>query len=299
MRSPERNALQDVSFNMPLNPYHYIVSGNTSTLRSYLYRAYATVYLPASTLTLGYQRIPFGVGRIWNPTDTLNPPNPISIETGERLGVYGAEYVYNLSNLSQAHAFLTLDRDSHTRDYGFRLKSNFAGFDGAVSTIRNDDVRMSGLEIDGELLKTGIGVRTEAGYFENRLLEKNYCNYIYGLDYGFPNSLYIAGELLFNEAGAGNKYDYDFAGYNGLSWVQLARHYLGVLMSYQLTPLTSLSLNDITNLDDGSYFLSPGIKWSLADSADLSLAASFFCGTQYSEFWYYKAVYFVNYSVYF
>ncbi|MBU0579606.1 MAG: hypothetical protein KKA19_00360, partial [Candidatus Margulisbacteria bacterium] len=169
LRSPDFHLAKNVSFNMPLHPYHDIVSGNTSTLRSYLYRAYSTIYLPQSTLTLGYQRIPFGVGRIWNPTDILNPPNPISLETGERLGIYGAEYTYNLADLSQVQSFLTLNRDNKTKDYGFRIKSNYYGFDGAISAIRNAELRMSGIEIEREWLDTGVEVRLEAANYENIL----------------------------------------------------------------------------------------------------------------------------------
>ncbi|MFC1517487.1 hypothetical protein ACFL5G_02900 [Candidatus Margulisiibacteriota bacterium] len=305
MRSPDWQLSKAVSFNMPLDPYHDIVSGNSSTLRSYLYRAYATVYLPSSSLVLGYQRIAFGVGKIWNPTDILNPPNPISLEPGERVGVYGASYTYNLADLSQTDLFLTLDRDNKTRDYGFRIKGNHFGYDAAISTIRNKDLRMSGLELDRELFDTGIEVRMEAAHFEvvNKLNEnKDYQKYIMGADYAFawPNNWYVTMEYLFNENGEKNKYEYDLLNaVSGTTWDGLGQRYLGFLVNYEWSPLINITASEIVNLDDGSYFLSPGVNWSLAENADLILGASFFCGTQYSEFWYLKDIYYLNLGIYF
>jgi hypothetical protein len=299
IRSEDFQTLINRDLNIPLAPYGETVTGDVDTVRSYLYRAYSTVYLPNSTLTLGFQRIAFGVGRIWNPTDILNPPNPISIEPGERLGVYGAEYVYDLSDLSEAHAFYTLDKDNRTRDWGGRLKTNLKKFDVAVSAIRNEDVKMSGLEIDGELLSTGVGIRTEFAHFESKPLDKEYDKYIFGIDYGFPNSLYINCEYLFNENGKFDKNDYDWEILSLGTWEQLARQYLGITTTYELTPLVVLSGSYIRNLNDASDMFGPQVKWSLADDADLSVGASLFGGEHYTEFWYYKNVYFLSFGIYF
>lgn len=299
IRSTDFQTIINRDLNIPLAPYSTVVTGDTDTLRSYLYRAYSTVYLPSSALTLGFQRIPFGVGRIWNPTDTLNPPNPISIETGERMGVYGVHYAYDLSDLSDAQLFYTLDKDNRTLNWGGRLKTNIEKMDIGVSTIRNENIKMSGIELERELFATGIGIRTEAGHFENKPLNKEYDKYILGLDYAFPNSLYIVGEYLYNGNGELNKDDYDWTILSLGSWEQLAREYLGLTASYELTPLVILSGTYIQNLCDKSTMFGPHLKWSLADDADLSLGASLFGGDRFTEFWHYKAVHYISFGLYF
>jgi len=301
LSSPDSHAVRAVSFNMPLDPYHYTVSENEQVLRTYFYRAYSTIYIPdrKDTLTLGLQRAAFGVGRIWNPTDILNPVNPISIESGERVGVYGASYIFYISDLSELQAIMTLDRYNNTKDLGARYKTNFYGYDLALSAIRNKDVRMSGLELERELFSTGIAFRTEGCFLENRLADEDYYKYVVGIDYAFENSLYIVAEHLFNGLGSVYKTEYDLTQVNVLADTQIAKHYLGITLSYELTALHILSVSEVQNINDGSYFIAPSVGWSYAQDMDITFGASLFSGSPYSEFSYYQDIYYFSVDNYF
>lgn len=292
-------AIRSVKFDQPLDPYHYVVSENNQALRSYLYRAYGTFYLPQSTLTLGYQRIPLGVGRLWNPTDIINPYNPLSIEADERLGIYGGLYTYNLQDLAQIKTFFTKNRYSQLKDYGYIVKGNYQKWDVGISYVANKDIKLTGLEIEREILDTGIEARTEFANVDSDILEKKYHKYILGIDYGFPNSTYLVIEYLFNETGNKSKYNYDYSRFNLLGWEQLARSYLGATVSYEFTPLIRGSLATIINLNDGSFFISPGIFYSIEENLDLNLGVSTYSGSKYSEFWYYQSLVYLNLNKYF
>jgi len=54
-------------------------------------------------ITIGRQRISWGTGRIWNPTDLFNPINPASFDVLEKLGADAVAlkiYLGNFSDLS-------------------------------------------------------------------------------------------------------------------------------------------------------------------------------------------------------
>ena len=53
----------------------------------------------------------------------------------------------------------------------------------------------------------------------------------------------------------------------------LGRSGLMVSATWQVHPLTSMSLLSLVNLQDGSTLVSPGLTWSLADEVSLRLGA--------------------------
>jgi len=78
---------EDISAKLILdneNIYSFKDKNNKNT--SQFYRGYLRYSGEKHMLTLGLQRIPFGVGRIWNPIDIFNPIDITSIETDERKG---------------------------------------------------------------------------------------------------------------------------------------------------------------------------------------------------------------------
>lgn len=299
LKNDQFKALRGLKFDMPVDPYHYIVSENTQVLRTYLYRAYGTFYLPQSTLTLGYQRIPLGVGRIWNPTDIINPYNPLSIESAERLGVYGGLYTYDIDDLSQFKTFFTKNSYSELKDYGYIVKRNIDKYDIGVSYVGNKDLTLTGAEIEREILDSGIEARTEFAYIDSKTLGRKYQRYIIGADYGFPNSTYVVVEYLFNEIGVKEKEDYDLWRIDLLEWRQLAKSYLGATLSYEFTPLINGALAAISNLNDGSFFLSPSVHCSIQENFDLDIGSIFYQGQKYTEFWHYQTMNYFSLSNYF
>src|SRR5207253_1761816 len=77
----------------------------------------------------GRQRVAWGTGKFWNPTDVLNPYQPTSVERDERRGVDAAYAKYSLGDLTQAEAaWAPQDRWPEHALLG-RLKSNWRGYD--------------------------------------------------------------------------------------------------------------------------------------------------------------------------
>ena len=311
--------MKDEHFDMPFNPYRYIIDESDDVLRTYLYRAYATFYLPRSSLTIGLQRIPLGIGQIWSPTDIVNPLNPLSLEPSERLGVCGAEYTYELSFLAQFKAFFTLDDNSHRKDLGCRLKANYKGWDIAVSTIKNSTIQLTGLELEREFFDTGIEVRSELARIDDDTLDKPYNKGIVGFAYCFPNSTYLVFEYLYNgysnedgktytdgnldEYGSdqtdGNLDEGSSAQNDRNAQEQLSDNYLGTTLSYDITPLIILSTSIISNLDDRSFFTGFSCQWNIFENTDLDIGTHIYSGSGTSEFGNYENIYYLRVSNYF
>jgi len=292
LSSREFSALKYYQADIPMNPDHVIIDEDNLFLQSSWYRLYSTIYYPYGRINFGLQRIPLGVGKIWNPTDIINPANPLSVEPGERMGSYGSRITYAPGTLSEIQYFHTLDSDNYKQNVGGRIVFNLGSYDIAVSTIDNPQVNMLGLNFDGEIFETGIGFRSEYGSFNEE--QKKYIRYIVGMDYAFANSLYIIMEYCHNGDGQYYLKDYDLPALQRsvTSWNQLAVNYLGLNASYQLTMLDTLHYSQINNLDDGSFFSSPSISHSLSNNSAVSFGASLFNGQNYSEFRYYDDLYY-------
>ncbi|MFC1482633.1 hypothetical protein ACFL56_00065 [Candidatus Margulisiibacteriota bacterium] len=307
LTSPDYQLQKDVMLDIPIDPYGEIIDEDNQILRSYLYRAYATMYLFKSdylndTLRLGFQRIALGVGRIWNPTDILNPPNPLSLEPTERLGVVGVEYTRPFSDLTQLQVFLTSNNDSETKDYGFRAKSNVAQTDIALTVIKNDinQMTMTGCEIEREVFNTGIGARSEIAFFNNEKTDEQNTKYITGFDFGVPNtSIYVLFEYLYNENGETDPNKYNMANLNLMTWDQLAQNYCAITYSFEVTSLIYNSNSLIYNINDNSYSVAKSIKINLDDNVDMNLQATLFNGAKNTEFFFYNNIYSINFSIYF
>ena len=160
-----------------------------------LYRLYGGYADEKQRIVFGLQKISMGVGRIWNPTDLFNPTNPLALEPDEVYGVFGLSYTYALSDLSEAMG-VAAQREDHSFKYAARLKGYLAFADIAFDFVTADDALMIGYELEGELFRTGIELRSEGGYFEDKDLDETFFQAIFGADYGFENSLVLTGEWL-------------------------------------------------------------------------------------------------------
>jgi hypothetical protein len=105
------------------------------------------------------------------------------------------------------------------------------------------------------------------------------------VDYTFPNSLFLQGELLFNTAGTTGD-----AGGDRL-WQAIQRNELSPArasvfseVAYSFSPLVRGSFSSIVNPFDHSWYFGPTVAWSLAANIDLSALALLFGGREGTEF---------------
>ncbi len=225
--------------------------------------------------SVGKQRIPLGVGRVWNPIDIFNPIDSTAIETSERIGTESIRYEYAVSELSNIDATVAKDKGA------VRLKGYLEYADVGLVGLWDEDADQDiiGWEIEGQLLETGVELRSEGGSFHDHRTGERYTESIIGAEYGFANSLTLLGEYKYSDE---TKIDY-----------------IGALASYQPAMLWLCSLLVVINIDDHSNFIAPSVEYSLSDEMTLSAGAFFYNGSDDDEFGQVANRYYIRWFVHF
>jgi len=222
--------------------------------RTKIYRGYFTYSFPGADLRVGRQRIPWGVGRVWNPTDPFNPIDFTSLEREERAGVDALSVDLPLGPLAGLNLVLAASRESAA--FGGRLKTNLAGLDLSLVGAKPGADYLLGFDFAGQLFDGGV--RGEAAYTRGR------PSFVLGYDYTFPNSLYFLTEYYFNgQSGAG----YEFAG-----------------LTYDIFSLLKGGAYFLYNMSDGSYFANPFLDYALTENSSWAAGGYLVNGRAGSEY---------------
>jgi hypothetical protein len=250
-----------------------------------IYRAYIQYRGRKHFWSVGKQRIPLGVGRIWNPIDVFNPIDAEAIEIDERIGTDSIRYEYAVSELSGINVTVAKDKGM------IEVKGYLEYADVGLVGLWDEDVDqyiidweherqlpgnriefpdekgrqdIIGWEIEGQLQETGIELRSEGGSFHNRNTGERYTEFMVGAEYGFVNSLTLLGEYRFSDK-------------TGLD-------YLGSRLSFQPSMLWICNVLAVVNLDDNSGFAAPSLEYSLSDEMTLNAGAFIYFGGDDDEF---------------
>lgn len=260
-----------------------------------LYRLYGGYVDAKHRVSLGLQKISMGVGRIWNPTDMFNPKNPLALEPDEVYGAYSLLYTYALSDLSQITAVVAQRKD-HSFKYAGRIKGYVKVADVALNVVSSNDASMVGYEIEGELFSSGVELRTEGGWFEDKLLKEEFFQGIIGADYTFENSLSLTGEWLYSSKSFNRQslFPLSVALPNNL---MQSKAYAGASIGYEFDALLYGTITSITSADDGSFYVAPSLRYSLDDDMSLLVGAMLYGGSSDSEFGDIGQTYYINFKV--
>ncbi len=225
-----------------------------------IYRAYLQYRGVKHFWSVGKQRIPLGVGRIWNPIDLFNPIDSQAIETDEREGTESIRYEYSISDLSNIDSTIAEGKGE------VRIKGYLEYADVGLIGLWDEDENLNviGWELEGQLLQTGLELRSEGGSFHNRDTGDRHTEFIVGGEYGFVNSLALLAEYKYSDA-------------TGVD-------YIGTQIRYQPALLWFFNILAVINLDDTSNFIAPHIEYSLSDEMTLSAGAFIYSGNSDDEF---------------
>jgi hypothetical protein len=249
--------------------------------RHRLYRGSVTLSAGDTDVRLGRQRIAWGTGRFWSPVDLLNPINPIALEREERIGVDAALVERKLGPLARISAVYAPSRQSGKSSAALSWHANAAGVDYSVIAGRFRGERVAGADVATQW--GDAGVRAELTYNEPEA-GRAYRRAVLAMDYAFPNTLILSGELYYNGAGTTDRAAYDFASLFAGRIQNVGRRYFGGYASYEITPLVKSVNYVVVNLADESRFVSPTLVFSLKTNLDLTLGAQLFGGSQGSEY---------------
>ncbi len=251
----------------------------------------------AFDLSIGRQRIAWGSGRIWNPTDLFNPINPTVFSKIEKDGVDAASAKLTFGTLSDAVIIYNPQRDT-PGNYGIRLRTNYHEYDLIAIGGYFDQRIVVGGDVAGNLFDAGI--RSEMIYSMKRGdPSPNFAKAIVGADYQWTDKLYTLFEYHYNGEGETDPTRYDLAKLSSGEVLNVGVDYLAVSASYLLHPLVTGTVTCMENLNDRSAFVALSAVYLPSDEISVTLGGQLFTGDRLDVFWYYPSSGFFKVELFF
>ena len=237
-------------------------------------------------ITLGRQRINWGIDLIWNPNDIFNTYSYFNFEYAEHPGVDAVDIKYYTGTLSFAELVYEFNETFDKSSLGGLYRFNTHEYDIQILTGKMKTDLVGGIGWSGRIGNAAF--RGEASYFHPYKTDSTdvFVGSV-SADYSFPNTLYIQGGFLFNSNGAAsNTGNMDLFSNQATSPKTLSKgkYTLFAQASGQLTPLVTPGIAVMLNPSDESLFISPSVTVSIAENFDLSTIGMFFLGNENTEF---------------
>lgn len=297
---------QNISFGLgPTTPLRQViglrwqpVSERHGIISDYIDRLYLDQEFSFGKLVIGRQRISWGVGRIWQPTDIFNPINPADFGKIEKDGADAATLKFYLGPLSDIQIVYNGEYHFKSSNYAARYRTNILGYDLAILGGAVDNRLIGGGDFAGNVWTAGI--RGDALVSEDQSKPGGYyIRWTIGMDYQFTDKLYGLFEYYHNGRGTLNRFAYDLTALYQGRILNVAKDYLGLSGTYQLTALVNLAVASVSNLNDGSGYLAATVNYSASDNASIALGSLYAYGKTFTEYWYYPQAYYLKLDTYF
>ena len=264
--------------------------------RHSLYRLYLTYSKRGLNLTVGRQRVAWGQARIWNPTDLFNPVSPLRIEREQRTGVDAVNIDYSFGPLAGLNIVYAPGNERTEGSAGARVRTNIKGYDLSIMTGEFRKNKVMGLDFAGNIGDSGF--RGE-GVFTDQKEGRDFSRLVLSWDYNFPGTLYLLLEYLNNGGNLGRDASplriTQFSG----EIVTRNRNFLASGIGYDLTPLARFDLYGIYDIDAGSLFLNPEIRYNIRRDLDWVTGSQIFSGNEESEYGPFPDTYYTSLEWYF
>lgn len=248
-------------------------------------RLYYRKMFDLGEVTIGRQRISWGTGRIWNPTDFFNPLNPATFSKIEKDGIDAVSGKFFLGSFSDLSLIYNPEDRFRKKNFGGRLRSNISEYDLAVLGGYFDDQWILGTSFAGNLATAGI--RGEMIIRFGIPPASNSVKYVIGLDHQITSRLYGLIEHHFNGEGKKNKSGYELDRLLRGEIINVGKQYTALQGSYLIHPLLSGTIILMMSHTDDSGFIGSILSYSTTQEFSVSLGGQLFFGKDFTEFWYY------------
>ena len=240
------------------------------------------------TLTIGRQRINWGINMVWQPNDIFNSFNYLDFNYPERPGADAVRVQYYTgmtSSLELAYKIDGKDQSTYAAKYAFNLWNYDFQF---MAGVMNDEYWVGGFGFSGNI--GGAGFNGEAAYYspkaDNPLLKEALIASL-GANYMFKNSLFINIGGLLNSAGSKDKVSRSmFSMMENISALDYTQSLAALFASasYPITPLINFDFATMINPYDGSFYIGPSVNISVSDNVSLYFIAQTFWGDKGTEY---------------
>ncbi len=259
-----QNDIVDLSFT--------IVNGEKHLWNSTVDRFYIEYLIGELEISIGRQRINWGISTLWNPNDLFNAYSFVDFDYEERPGsdaLLVRYYLGELSSIEAAGKFST-DREEmvlaalykfNTSEYDFQMLGGYANGYWTLGGGWAGNLGNAGWKGEFSWFHDDLGNR------RNTFLAST------GIDYTFASGWYISGGYLYNHNGLGG------VSVAALSLFEVSaqnlypyKHSIVISNFYPASPLLNIGLTSVYSANSAHpIFLIPTIAYSLSQDMDLDL----------------------------
>jgi hypothetical protein len=262
------------------------VNQNAVLFNSTIDRASAEYLNGKWDITLGRQRINWGISTVWTPNDIFNTFNYFDFDYEERPGTDAARVQYNFtpsSSLDMAYSPGSVPQENiealmyHFNNWGYDFQ--------AFSGVYHEDFT-AGLGWAGNI--AGAGFKGEASYFTpyQHFSDSSSIAASLSFDYGFSNGIYVIVSGLYSSGGTDS-----IPNIAQLTTEQLSAKnifpfkYTGFAeISYSFTPILKASLGGMYSPSGNSIIILPTVTYSISDNWVLDLIGQSFFSEQGADY---------------
>lgn len=286
--SADGNPFSDTTFSSSDNNYRLTdinatLGDSTSKRVTYqnLDRLNARFNLESGDLTVGRQVISLGSARMINPTDVFLPFTVTTLNQEYRTGIDMIRFQKPMGDLSEFDMGVVLGDDAKTENSAVFIKgqSNWEGSDVSVTAIRFAEQNLLGTGIESSIGDMGVWFETAWVFGDD-----NYNRTSLGVDYSFSTNVFGQMEYHYNGAGAADPESYigleEHVAYQKGGVFLLGENYLMPSLSWTATPILTLAISSLINLDDASAFVNASGSYSLGDELGMDFGIYVFCGDE-------------------
>ena len=256
------------------------VNRNKIVIHSMIDRAFVQWNKNDWEITLGRQRLNWGVNLAWNPNDLFNSYSFFDFDYEERPGSdalrirkytgYASEIEFaikaadSFEEMTTAIKYLINKWNYDIQFIGGVMKNNLALGSGWAGSIG------------------GMGFKGEVTYLNELDNSNSGVLTSISLDYMLPNSLYFNASGLYNSYGLSEPYfglvntssNLDIRSISPYKWSAFLQS------AYPIHPLLNAGIALMIFPSDGSYFINPTITYSIIDNLDLDVIGQLYYSDQ-------------------
>ena len=261
-----------------------VTGGGSYLWRHRIYRAYGAWETADWRVIVGRQRVAWGSGRIWNPTDRFNPTSATALVAGQKTGLDSvfAERYFGSFGALQVVAAPGKSKRGTSRKIAVRWRDTVAETDYAVMAGRMADEPIAGLDLNMNVFGGGMHFEATAGW--PRTADR------YG-QFSVGYNVVWQPEFVENPLSLGVEYFRNGAA-TGTSTVGLPpdrinsrrRDLWAGTLGYDLSFLWRAQITVLVDTQTGSRAVLPSVGWSAGQDVDVTFSAQFYAGGAKSEY---------------
>ena len=258
---------------------HYYINNSKFKIHSMIDRMWLKYQKEKIEISIGRQRVNWGINTIWNSNDLFNAYNFIDFDYIERPGSDVVRFQYSGDNLSSIDVVYKPSTIEESSVIAALYKINKMGYDFQflLADYYNDIALGGGWA--GNIKNAGF--KGEITYFiSDESSENNSTSLSTSIDYSFTNGLYILGSHLYNSNGYSDPQQFELGAItqdvlSPKNLMPSKNSYL-IQASAFITPAINTSFTFLYGQGINFFFFSPNITYDISSSLDASIIGQFF-----------------------